>query len=175
LIDRLRELAGGLHQGREEEIADRVADNSRTLVEPVLQQLLELRIAVSEREKAVARVPWGQDPIFLPQPTRAPAIVGHGHDAGDGVRIGFTLLVGELRKPLEDGWKPSSAAERDDVMRSRRVDVGPRRVSPACSRSGASFVANGKSHVTASEGNPRAYLFSLAIFSKMAQGVLSAH
>jgi hypothetical protein len=36
-------------------------------------------------------------------------------------------------------------------------------------------VANGKSHVTASEGNPRAYLFSLAIFSKMAQGVLSAH
>jgi hypothetical protein len=122
--------------------------DARPLIEAVLQQLLEMRVAIREREKAVARVSRRQHAVLLPQATRASAVVSDSHDPGDGAGIGFTLLVREFGQPFEDRRKPGAAAERDDAVREWRIDGRSRGMtSGARVRPVAKFVTYRKSHV----------------------------
>ncbi len=102
LFDRPREVAGALRQSREKKIPYRVAIDPRALIQTMLQQVLEVRVAIGQREQTVARIAGRQHAQLLSKTTGASSIVGDGDDPRDRVGIPFTLLRRELRQPLQD-------------------------------------------------------------------------
>ena len=85
-----------MSQRGEEDVADGMSVNSRALIQPVLQQILEVRVALDKREQAVARIARRQHTKLLAQSPRAAAIVGDRDDPGKRARIPFALFCREL-------------------------------------------------------------------------------
>ena len=92
--------------------------NSGALVEPVLQQILEMRIAISQREQAITRVTRRQDAKLLAQSSRASAIVRDGDDASQRIDIAFAFFCRQLREPFKHRRQTGAATERDDAARA---------------------------------------------------------
>jgi len=118
LLDRLREITRRLSQRGEQQVANRMTINSGALVEPVLQQILEMRIAVSQCQQAITRVTRRQDSKLSAQSSRASAIVRDSDDSGQRLDIALALLGRELREAFKHGRQTGAATQRDDAART---------------------------------------------------------
>src|SRR5262249_42561169 len=123
LLDRLGKISGGLSQRGKQQVANRMTVDARTLVETVLQQILEMRVAVSERQQAVACVAWWEDAKLLAQSTGASPVVGHRNDAGQRVEVSFAFFRREFRETFKYRGQPCAAAKRHDPARTRDCSV----------------------------------------------------
>jgi hypothetical protein len=67
LFDRTREVARLLRQGRQQEVADWMTNQSWTFIEPMLEEMFEVRFAIRERQQTIPRITWRKDSQLLPE------------------------------------------------------------------------------------------------------------
>src|SRR5579863_8499248 len=110
-------------------------DEAVAFVETILEEIGHHRLAVSERDEAVADVARRQDAELLAQAAARPAVIGDGDDRREVRRV--------LLEAAQQGGEPGAAADRDDpaaavelaalvddleqplaVLRADRVDDG---------------------------------------------------
>ena len=107
--------------------------DSGAFIEPVLEQILKLRVAVGQREQAIARVARWENTELVPEPSRASTIIGDRDDPGDRRDIPLALFRGKLRETFENRRQSRPASQRNDPMRTGdvqrlhrgQVGVGP--------------------------------------------------
>jgi hypothetical protein len=80
LLHGRREVSGNLRERSQHQIPDRVPLESATLLESMLQQLLEGGIRRRNRREAVPNVARRQDTELLSQPPGAAPVVGYRDD-----------------------------------------------------------------------------------------------
>ena len=106
-------------------------------LEAVAEDRRHRRIAVREREQAIAGVAGGKHAVGSAQPPRAPPVVRDGDDAGDAIAVAGLrpLSPGREQKILQTPQydrKPRSPSQGDD---SRNVPEGGQRLRrPAVAR-----------------------------------------
>src|SRR5712692_8552230 len=73
------EVAGHISHGHDEEVAEGMTVE-RSLLEPVVEQLLHQRLGVRQCDEALAKVTGRQDAVLATQPAGGAAVVGHRDD-----------------------------------------------------------------------------------------------
>ena len=104
------EGARDIGHGREQQVAQVVALQTRPQAEAVLQERAHQRLHIGQRDDALAEVAGGQDAQVAAQPARAPAVVGHGHDGREPG--GIVLEAREQDRqpgPAANGHDPGAA------------------------------------------------------------------
>jgi hypothetical protein len=67
LFDRTREVACLLRQCGQQEVADRMTSESWTFIEPMLEEMFEVRFAIRERHQTISRITWWKDSQLMPK------------------------------------------------------------------------------------------------------------
>ena len=102
------EVAFGMHQRGDEQVAEVVSFEAETGFEPVGEGALHQRLGLGERDEALASVSGRRDVELRAESPGAPAVVRHGDDSCD--------VVGVLLQAAQCCGEAGAAADGDDAQ-----------------------------------------------------------